>query len=135
MKHAELTSRVIGICIKVHSVLGPGLLESVYEEAVCYELTKNGIPFKRQHGVPVMYEDALMDIGFRADVIVDDKVVLELKSVDVMPPVFFKITLTYMRFTEIEVGLLINFKVNYLTKGINRLVLDRKPKPPWNLTP
>ena len=135
MKHAELTSRVIGICIKVHSILGPGLLESVYEVAICYELAKNGIPFKRQQGVPVMYEDALMDIGFRADVIIDDKIVLEIKSVDVIPPVFFKITLTYMRFTEIEVGLLINFKVNYLKEGINRLVLDRKPKAPENFTP
>ena len=126
MKHESLTSIIIGICIKVHEYLGPGLLESVYEEVICYELTKLGISFKRQQGIPVIYEEIKLDIGFRADVIIEGKVVLEIKSVETMAPVFVKTVLTYLRLTEIEVGLLINFNVVLLRDGITRLVLDRR---------
>ncbi|MCY7410117.1 MAG: GxxExxY protein [Chitinophagales bacterium] len=125
MKHSELTSVVIGICIKVHEKLGPGLLESVYEEAVCYELAKLRIVFSRQQGIPVVYDEIKLELGFRADVIIEQKVILELKSVEAIAPVHSKTVLTYMRLAGIEVGLLINFNVALLKDGITRLVLDR----------
>lgn len=126
MKHAELTSTIIGICIIVHKRLGPGLLESVYEEVICYELTKRKINYKRQQGIPVIYDDIKMDLGFRADIIIEKKVMLEIKSIEIMAPVHAKRVITYLRFAEIEVGLLINFNVALLKEGIIRLVLDAK---------
>jgi len=126
MKHEELTSRIIGICIKVHSILGPGLLESVYEEALCFELARQGINFLRQQGVKVNYEEAQLGLGFRADVIVENAIVLELKSVEAVAPVHAKTVITYLRFTGIEVGLLINFNVVLLKDGITRLIKDNK---------
>ena len=125
MKHEELSSTIIGICIKVHEKLGPGLLESVYEEVICYELRKHGLEYKRQSPVPVYYDDIKMDVGFRADIIVENKIVLEIKSVEAITKVFLKTVLTYLRFTEVEVGLLVNFNVTLLKDGITRLVLDR----------
>ena len=122
MKHAELSAQVIAICIKIHSILGPGLLESIYEEVLCFELAKNGIPFKRQLGIEVFYEDVKMGIGFRADVLVDDKIILELKSQESIHPVHCKTVLSYLRLAKIEVGLLINFNVASLKDGIIRLV-------------
>lgn len=126
MKHAELTSTIIGICIIVHERLGPGLLESFYEEVICYELTKRKINYKRQQGIPVIYDDIKMDLGFRADIIIEKKVMLEIKSIEIMAPVHAKRVITYLRFAEIEVGLLINFNVAFLKEGIIRLVLDAK---------
>lgn len=126
MKHGDLTSIIISICIKVHQALGPGLLESVYEAAVCFELTKLGIPFKRQQGVAVIYEEVKLDLGFRADLIVDNSVIVEFKSIVTVSPVHPKTLLTYLRLTQLEVGLLINFNVVLLRDGITRLVNDRK---------
>jgi len=126
MKHGELTSILISICIKVHEALGPGLLESVYEEVICYELTKLGIPFSRQQGIAFYYEDVKMDIGFRADILVDTSVIMELKSTESINPVHAKTVLTYLRLSGVEVGLLINFNVVLLKDGITRLVQDRK---------
>ncbi len=126
MKYEDLSSRIIGICIKVHTTFGPGLLESVYEHCICHELKKAGIPFRRQQPIPVIYDGEKMDVGFRADVVVDNKILLEIKSTDSITPVFKKITLTYLKLTGIEVGLLINFNVVKLTDGITRLVEDRK---------
>ena len=128
MKHEELTSRIIGICIKVHSILGPGLLESVYEEALCFELTRQGFNFLRQQGVKVNYEDVQLGLGFRADVIVENTIVLELKSVEAVAPVHAKTVITYLKFTGIEVGLLINFNVALLKDGITRLIRDNNTK-------
>jgi len=125
MKHAELTSTIIGICILVHEKLGPGLLESVYEAAICYELSIRGIPFKRQQGISVVYDDVKLDLGFRADIIIDNTVLLEIKSIETITPVFSKTIITYLRFTQLEVGLLINFNVAYLKEGITRIVLDK----------
>lgn len=124
MKHAALSSQLIGICIKVHTKLGPGLLESIYEEVVCYELTQRGIPFRRQQGMKVVYEEVYMGIGYRADIIVEDKIIMELKSSEAIHPVHYKTLLTYLRLSEIEVGLLINFNVAVLKDGIYRLVQD-----------
>jgi GxxExxY protein len=126
MKHGDLTSILISICIKVHEALGPGLLESVYEEVICHELAKRGIPFKRQQGITFFYEDVKMDIGFRADILVDNSVIMELKSIENIAPVHSKTVLTYLRLSGIEVGLLINFNVVLLKDGITRLIQDKR---------
>jgi GxxExxY protein len=121
MKENDLSQIVIGLCIKIHRTLGPGLLESVYEEILCYELKKAGVSFKRQHGINVTYDGMKMDIGFRADLIVSDKLIVELKSVETIAPVHSKILLTYLRLTNIKLGLLINFNVVLLINGIKRI--------------
>jgi GxxExxY protein len=128
MKHEELTAQIIGICIKVHEILGPGLLESVYEEVICYELKKAGLAYKRQQGIAVIYDEVKLEVGFRADIIVENKVIVELKSIDAIAPVHSKTVLTYMRLTNFGVGLLINFNVALLKNGITRLIDDRKPR-------
>jgi GxxExxY protein len=125
MKHEALTSKIIAICMKVHSALGPGLLESIYEEAVCIELTQEGIPYERQKVIRAIYDGKDMGRSGRADLIVDKDVLVELKSVTRTAPVHSMIALTYMRFAKIEVGLMINFNVARLKDGIKRLVLDR----------
>lgn len=126
MKHEELTSKIINLCIKIHQELGPGLLESVYEEVLAFEFDQNGIQYQRQKGIPVVYSSVKLNLGFRADFIVEEKVIVEIKSVESITHVFAKTVLTYMKFTNIEVGLLINFNVNLLKDGITRLVLDAK---------
>ena len=118
----ELTQKIIGCCIEVHKNLGPGLFESVYEEALCYELTKSSIPFTRQQDIPIQYKGITLEAGFRADIIVADAVILEIKSVEKMSPVFAKQLLTYLRLTDKRLGLLINFNVNLLKEGIERVV-------------
>jgi GxxExxY protein len=128
MKHSELTSKIIGICIKVHDKLGPGLLESVYEEVICYELKKHNLGFKRQKGIPVVYDSIRLDLGFRADIIVENEVILEIKSIENIAPVHSKIVMTYLKLTGLEVGLLINFNITYLKDGITRLVMDNNKK-------
>ena len=128
MKHEVLTAQIIGICIKVHEALGPGLLESVYEEVICYELSRAGLSFKRQQGIAVVYDNVKLEVGFRADIIVENKVIVELKSIESIAPVHSKTVLTYMRLTNLDVGLLINFNVALLKNGITRLVDDRKPR-------
>jgi GxxExxY protein len=122
MNENELSELIIGICIKVHTTFGPGLLEIVYEEAICLELLRIQIPFSRQQGIKVNYNGVLLDIGFRSDIIIDNKVLLEIKSVENINPVHKKVVLTYLRLTDIKLGLLINFHVNLLKEGIFRLV-------------
>lgn len=124
MKHETLTAEIISACIKVHSILGPGLLESVYEKAICIELRKRQIPHVRQTGIHTSYEEEDLGVGLRADIIVDEKVLLEIKSVEATSPLHSKTTLTYMKFSKIEVGLLINFNVVVLKSGIKRLIND-----------
>lgn len=121
MKHAELSARVIGACIKVHEELGPGLLESIYESALCHELSTAGIKYKRQVEIGVIYDGIDLGMGFRADVIVENKILLELKSVESITKVYAKTVMTYMRMTSLEVGLLINFNVELLKEGITRI--------------
>ncbi len=101
------------------------LLESVYEEAVCYELAKAGLNYKRQQEIPAIYEDIKLSVGFRADIVVDNNVIVELKSIESLAPVHSKMLLTYMRLAKVEVGLLINFNVAVLKDGIIRLVDDK----------
>jgi GxxExxY protein len=118
----ELSEIIIGICINVHTILGPGLLESIYEEAICLELKRRKILFTRQQGIKAYYLGECLDVGFRADIIVADKVILEIKSIDVIAPVHKKQVITYLRLAEKKLGLLINFNVNLLKEGIFRLV-------------
>ena len=117
----ELAKIVVNICFEIHNTLGPGLLESVYEEILCYELTELEIPFQRQQGVPVLWKKLKMNKGFRADVIVDKKLVVELKSVEAISKTHPKILLTYLRLTNIKLGLLINFSVPLIKEGISRI--------------
>jgi GxxExxY protein len=122
MHENELSGIIIDIWFEIHTTLGPGLLESVYEEIICFELTARGIPFERQKGLPVIWKEMKMDIGFRPDIIVDKKVVMEIKSVEMIAKSHPKITLTYIRLSNIKLGLLINFGAPVLKEGITRLV-------------
>lgn len=122
MTENEIAKILVDIFYKVHTKLGPGLLESVYEVAICYELDKIGLNYQRQQGIEVWYEDIRMDLGFRADIIAEQKVIVEIKSVETMTPVFFKILLTYLRLTDKKLGLLVNFNVDLIKDGITRVV-------------
>ncbi|MCC6601489.1 MAG: GxxExxY protein [Crocinitomicaceae bacterium] len=122
MHENEISKILIDVFVQVHKKLGPGLLESVYEEVICHELTKRGLKFTRQTGIPVVYDDIKLDLGFRADIIVEDKVVLELKSIESIAPVHPKILLTYLRLSGKKLGLLANFNVELIKDGITRIV-------------
>ena len=124
MTENEISQILIGIFIKVHSKLGPGLLESVYEAAICYELDKIGLKYRRQAGIEVWYEEVKLDLGFRADIIVEEKVIVEVKSVETLTPVFFKTLLTYLRLSGKKLGLMANFNVSLMRNGIKRIVND-----------
>ena len=123
MEINELTRLIIGAAIEVHKQLGPGLLESAYEECLAYELTKSGLPIERQKPVPVIYKEIKLDYGYRIDILVNDVVVLELKSIDAFAPVHEAQILTYMKFARKSIGLLINFNVTVLKNGLKRYVL------------
>jgi GxxExxY protein len=122
MTENELSKIVVDCCFKIHSTLGPGLLESVYEELLAYEFRKANLNFTRQQGIPVVYEGVKMDIGFRSDIIVENKVVIEIKSVEAVAPVYQKQLLTYLKLTGIKLGLLINFNEALIKNGIQRIV-------------
>jgi GxxExxY protein len=119
----DLTHRIIGLAMRVHRRLGPGLLESVYERCLCHELGKEGIAFQRQVPLPVPYDDILLDCGYIADIIVDGQVILELKAVERTQPLHEAQLLTYLRLSPCHVGLLVNFNTVSLTDGIRRCVL------------
>ena len=118
----DLSKLVIGFCIEIHRELGPGLFESVYEEVLCYKLSKNGFNIKRQKPIPVIYEEVKLEMGFRADIIVENKLIIEIKSVENIHDVHKKQLLTYLRLTDIKLGLLINFNESLLRHGITRVV-------------
>lgn len=122
LQYDPLTEKIIGCAIEVHRQLGPGLLESIYESALCVELELNGLPYQRQIPFPLKYRDRIVG-DFRLDLIVDHAVILELKSVERMDAVFDAQLLTYLRLTGIKTGLLINFNSRLLKDGIKRLVL------------
>jgi len=121
MTENELAKIIVDLCLKIHRTLGPGLLESVYEEVLVYELKKPGLAVLRQTGIPVIYENIKLDIGFKADLIVENKIILELKSVESLMPVHKKQLLTYLRLTNMKLGLLINFNENLIKDGILRI--------------
>jgi GxxExxY protein len=115
--HEELTEHVIGAAIEVHRALGPGLLESAYEECLCHELHLRGISFERQVPLPVEYKGVKLDCGYRIDLIAGDSLVLELKCVEHILPVHEAQLLTYLRLTDKRVGLILNFNTSVLTRG------------------
>jgi GxxExxY protein len=118
----KLTEQVIGAAIEVHKHLGPGLLESAYEDCLAYELSTRGISFKKQVESPVTYKQVRIDCGYRIDMVVEDALVLELKAVEAVQPVHKAQILTYMRLSGLRYGLLINFNVPLLKSGIQRFV-------------
>jgi len=121
MEINEITGQIIDSAIKVHKKLGPGLLKSVYEEVLHYELTKRGLLSERQLPLSVIYDDLRMDIGFRIDLLVEKKVIVEIKSVETVVPFFKKKLLNHLRLSNLEIGLLINFNEELLKNGITRL--------------
>ncbi len=122
MEVNEITSIIIEESIKIHSDLGPGLFESVYEEILSYRLIKRGLHIQKQVAIPVFYEEIKMEVGFRADLIVESRVIVEIKSIEMVAPVHFKQVLTYLKLTGLKVGLLINFYEALLKDGIKRIV-------------
>ena len=120
--HAGLTREVLGCAIEVHRQLGPGLLESVYRTCLRDELTSRAVPHQFEVAIPIRYKDRRLDAGYRADFIVGDAVLLELKSVEELLPVHEAQVLTYLRLSQLRVGMLINFNVRVLTQGIRRLI-------------
>jgi GxxExxY protein len=119
----ELTGQIIGAAIDVHKELGPGLLESAYEECLSHELTLRRISFERQRTLPIAYKGIKLDCGYRMDLVVDRTVIVELKSIECVEPVHEAQLLTYMKLSNIRMGLLINFNVPMLKNGIKRFVL------------
>jgi GxxExxY protein len=123
VKFDQLSNKVLGCALEVHRELGPGLLESAYEHCLAYELNQAKIPFKLQVELPVQYKQIRLDCGYRMDLLVDDGLIVELKSVDQLLKVHEAQILTYMKLAKVEVGLLMNFNVEALRKGIKRFVL------------
>jgi GxxExxY protein len=123
MEFDELSNRVLGCAIEVHRELGPGLLESTYEQCLAYELIQAGIPFKIQQPISVSYKQIKLDCGYRLDLFVDDRLIVELKSVEQLLKIHEAQVLTYMKLANVRIGLLINFNVQILKRGIKRFVL------------
>jgi GxxExxY protein len=122
MDENELSRVIVDAAYKIHVTLGLGLLESVYEAVLACELERRGLRIIRQQAIPVVYDEVKLELGFRADIIVNDKVVLEVKSVDTIAPVHAKQLRTYLRLMDLRLGLLINFNVNLIKEGITRAV-------------
>ncbi|MDM7922762.1 MAG: GxxExxY protein [Pyrinomonadaceae bacterium] len=122
MTENELSRIIVDSAFKIHTTLGPGLLESVYEAILAHELQSRGCTVVTQQAIPVVYEEVKLDLGFRADLIVDHKVVIEVKSVEAIAPVHAKQLRTYLRLTDMRLGIMINFNVNLIKDGITRVV-------------
>lgn len=122
MRHNELSAIVIDTALDIHRRLGPGLLESVYQEVLLFELRKRGLRVEKEVPIPVVWDDVKLDVGFRADLIVENMLIVELKSLEAVAPVHKKILLTYLRLADKRLGLLINFGMELLKDGISRVV-------------
>jgi len=122
MTENEIASIIVNTAYEIHVKLGPGLLESVYEEILSYELEKQGLNVIKQKAIPVIWDDLKMELGFRADLIIENKVIVELKSVEAIAPVHPKQLLTYLKITGLKLGLLINFNEKLIKDGITRIV-------------
>ncbi len=118
-----LTERVIGLAIEVHRGLGPGLLESAYEECLCYELKTAGIAFARQVPLPVTYKSVKLDCGYRMDLVVEQRLVIEMKTVERLLPIHEAQLLTYLKLSGMPIGLILNFHAAVLRDGIKRLII------------
>ena len=123
MKFDSLSNKVLGCAIEVHRSLGPGLLESTYEQCLAYELQVNNIEFKLQYALPVVYKGVKLDCGYRIDLLIENELIIELKSVEELKGIYQAQLLTYMKLAHINKGLLINFNVQILKDGIKRFVL------------
>lgn len=121
MNENDITYLLRGAIFKVYNALGPGLLESVYEAALKHELTKEGLSIDSQVAIPVIYDDVKLDLGFRLDLLINDKVIVEIKSVEVLAPVHHKQLLTYLKLTDKKLGLLVNFNTDNIKDGITRI--------------
>jgi GxxExxY protein len=119
----ELTRQIIGAAIEVHRHLGPGLLESAYETCLAYELQRLGLTIERQKALPLVYKEIRLDQGYRVDLLVEQKVVVEIKVVEQIAPVHEAQVLSYLRFSGCEIGLLINFNVKLLKNGVRRFIM------------
>ncbi len=124
MTENDLAKIIVNTAYEIHVKLGPGLLESVYEEIMFYELTKQGLIVERQKTIPVYWDDLKMNLGFRADLVVENKIIIELKSVEQIAAVHPKQLLTYLKVTNLKLGLLINFNEKLIKDGITRIVND-----------
>jgi GxxExxY protein len=118
----ELSKIVFNCALKVHQNLGPGLLESAYEECLFYELNKTGIEIQKQKALPLVYEEVKLDIGYRIDIIIENKLILEIKSVEALNDIHFAQLLTYLKLTNCKLGMLMNFNVALIKNGIKRVV-------------
>ncbi len=124
MEINTITEKIIGASIDVHRALGPGLLESTYEECLCYELGQRNIQFVRQYNLPIKYKNVHIDCGYRIDLLIENKVVVELKAVERLLPIYDAQLLSYLKSGGWKVGLLINFNVAVLKQGIRRKIID-----------
>jgi GxxExxY protein len=122
MHENEISRIIVDRAFKIHNTLGPGLLESVYRCALAFELQKQGFRVAVERPIPAVYEDIHLDLGFRADVVVDNKVIVETKSIEALAPIHGKVLLTYLRLADVRLGLLINFNVELIKDGIRRVV-------------
>ncbi len=122
MTENEISKIIVNSCFQIHNELGPGLFESVYEEILFHELTQQGLKVSKQQAIPVIWKDIKMEQGFRADLIVENKVLIEIKSVESIAPVHQKQVLTYLKLTGLKLGLLINFNEALIKNGITRIV-------------
>ena len=122
MNENHIAAAVVDAAYKIHTTLGPGLLESVYEATLEYELKKRGLNVRQQVALPVYYEEIKLNVGFRIDLLVNDKVIIEIKSVEALSPIHRKQLETYLRLTDLRLGLLINFNVELIKHGIQRVV-------------
>ena len=129
----DLTHKIIGAAIEVHRLLGPGLLESAYEECLCKELTLRGLVHERQKPVPVIYKGVKLECGYRIDILVEHRIVVELKSIEQMAPVHEAVLLTYLKLSGNRVGLLINFHVPVLKEGVRRYIWKERKEPTTEL--
>ena len=122
MTENELAKIVVDLCFKIHQKYGPGLYESVYEEILFYELSKIGLFVQKQQPISLLHEELIIGVAFRADLIIERKLLVELKSVDVLPKNYYKQVITYLRLTGLKLGLLINFNVGLMKEGVHRIV-------------
>jgi GxxExxY protein len=126
MEINELTYSIRGCIFDVYNKLGPGLFESVYEAALIYELKKAGLNVRAQVDLPVHYDDIILDVGFRIDILVENQILIELKSVEELSKVHFKQVITYLKLSDISVGILVNFNTDNIKENIKRIVNNHK---------
>ena|SRR5438270_10331626 len=122
MSEDEIAKQVVDLCFKIHRQYGPGLFESVYERILFHELKKRGLSVKQQVAVPLIHDEMIIIEAFRADLIVEEKLLIELKSVDVLSPAYYKQVITYLKLLNLNLGLLVNFNVGLIKEGIHRIV-------------